>query len=136
MEQRLRRSGLEDRITVDSAGTQGYHVGEPPDERAMEAAGRRGYDLSRQRARRVRDEDFESFDYILAMDLENLQQLRSRCPSAEADKLRLLLDFAPGPDGQEVPDPYFGGDDGFEQVLDLIEIAVDGLIRELQATAR
>lgn len=136
MEQRLRRAGIEDRIAVDSAGTQGYHVGEPPDARAMEAAARRGYDLSRQRARRVRDEDFEFFDYILAMDLENLQQLKARCPSAEAAKLRLLLDSAPGPGGQEVPDPYYGGDDGFDQVLDLIEIAVDGLIQELQATAR
>ncbi len=133
MEQRLRKSGLFHSVTVDSAGTQGYHLGESPDPRAVEAAARRGYDLSGQRARRVRDGDFQSFDYILAMDQDNLQQLVARCPRAEVDRLKLLLDFAPGPDGEEVPDPYYGGEDGFERALDLIEAAVDGLILEIKS---
>lgn len=133
MEQRLRKSGLFHEIKVDSAGTHGYHVGESPDPRAMEAAARRGYDISGQRARRVRDGDFQSFDYIFAMDHENLQHLTARCPAAEAERIKLLLDYAPGADGQEVPDPYYGGEDGFEQVLDLIEAAVDGFLLELKA---
>lgn len=133
LEQRLRLSGLFHRVRADSAGTQGYHLGESPDPRAVEAAARRGYDISGQRARRVRDGDFQSFDYILAMDQDNLQQLTARCPAAEVGRLRLLMDFAPGPDRQDVPDPYYGGEDGFERALDLIEAAVDGLILELKA---
>lgn len=133
VEQRLRISGLFHGVRVDSAGTHGYHVGEPPDPRAVEAAARRGYDISGQRARRIRDGDFQSFDYILAMDQDNLQQLTARCPAAEVDRLKLLMDFAPGSDGQEVPDPYYGGEDGFERALDLIEAAVDGFILELKA---
>ncbi|HSS63574.1 MAG TPA: low molecular weight protein-tyrosine-phosphatase [Gammaproteobacteria bacterium] len=133
MEQRLRKSGLFHAVSVDSAGTHGYHLGEPPDLRAVEAAARRGYDISGQRARRIRDGDFQSFDYILAMDQDNLQQLLARCPGAEVERLKLLMDFAPGPDGQEVPDPYYGGEDGFERALDLIEAAVDGVILEINA---
>ncbi|MDH3412377.1 MAG: low molecular weight phosphotyrosine protein phosphatase [Gammaproteobacteria bacterium] len=133
LEQRLRVSGLFHSVRADSAGTHGYHLGEPPDPRAVEAAARRGYDISGQRARRVRDGDFQSFDYILAMDQDNLQQLTARCPAAEVTRLRLLMDFAPGPDRQDVPDPYYGGGDGFERALDLIEAAVDGLILELKA---
>ncbi len=132
-EQRLRKGGLLHRVTVDSAGTQGYHLGEPPDPRAVEAAARRGYDISGQRARRIRDGDFQSFDYILAMDQDNLQQLMARCPEAELGRIKLLMDFAPGPDGQEVPDPYYGGEGGFERALDLIEAAVDGLLFEVKA---
>ncbi len=133
LEQRLRVSGLFHSVRADSAGTHGYHLGEPPDPRAIEAAARRGYDISGQRARRVRDGDFQSFDYILAMDQDNLQQLTARCPAAEENRLRLLMDFAPGPDRQDVPDPYYGSGDGFERALDLIEAAVDGLILELKA---
>lgn len=135
MEQRLRKSGLFHEVSVESAGTHGYHLGEEPDPRAVEAAARRGYDISGQRARRIRDGDFQSFDYILAMDQDNLQQLMSRCPTPEVDRLKLLLDFAPGPDAQEVPDPYYGGEDGFERALDLIEAAVDGLILEIKSRA-
>jgi protein-tyrosine phosphatase len=133
MEQRLRKTGLFRSVSVDSAGTHGYHVGESPDPRAVEAAARRGYDISAQRARRIRDGDFQSFDYILAMDHENLQQLTARCPGPEVERLKLLLDFAPGPDAREVPDPYYGGEDGFERALDLIEAAVDGLVLEIKA---
>jgi protein-tyrosine phosphatase len=133
LEQRLRKAGLFHRVKVDSAGTQGYHLGEFPDPRAVEAAARRGYDISGQRARRVRDGDFQSFDYILAMDQDNLQQLMARCPGAEVSRIRLLMDFAPGAAGQEIPDPYYGGEDGFERALDLIEAAVDGLVLEVKA---
>lgn len=133
MEQRLRKSGLVRSATVDSAGTQAYHLGEPPDPRAVELAARRGYDISGQRARRIRDGDFQSFDYILAMDQDNLQQLVARCPEAEVSRIKLLMDFAPGPDGQEIPDPYYGGQDEFERTLDLIEAAVEGLILEVKA---
>lgn len=133
MEQRLRKAGLFHHVSVDSAGTHGYHVGEPPDPRAVEAAARRGYDISGQRARRIRDGDFQSFDYILAMDQDNLQQLLARCPGAEVDRLKLLLDFAAGADGQEVPDPYYGAEGGFERALDLVEAAVDGLILEVKS---
>ena len=133
MEQRLRKTGLFRRVTVDSAGTQGYHLGESPDPRAVEAAARRGYDISGQRARRIRDGDFQSFDYILAMDQDNLQQLMAHCPGAELSRIKLLMEFAPGPDGREIPDPYYGGEDGFERALDLIEAAVDGFILEVKA---
>lgn len=128
----LAREGLGDEVVVDSAGTHAYHVGEAPDERAQLAAARRGYDLSALRARRVRIEDFERFDYILAMDRSNLGELRRMCPPEHAAKLRLFLDYT-GTPGAEVPDPYFGGASGFEQVLDLVEAASRGLISTLRA---
>lgn len=133
MEYHLKRAGLEDRVSVDSAGTGDYHTDEPPDARAVDAAARRRIDISGQRARQVQNGDFQSFDYICAMDLDNLTALNARCPEAEGDKLRLLMDFAPGAAGQEVPDPYYGGGDGFEHVLDLIERAVEGLVQELRS---
>lgn len=133
MQYQLQRVGIESRVAVDSAGTAGYHVGQGPDSRAVEAASRRGIDISGQRARRVGDGDFEVFDYICAMDLDNLTALRSRCPAAEVTRLHLLMDFAPGPDAQEVPDPYYGGDEGFDHVLDLIETAVLGIIEEIRS---
>lgn len=129
----LKRAGLEHRVSVDSAGTAGYHVGESPDARASEAAARRGIDITDQRARQVQNGDFESFDYICAMDLDNLSALNARCPEAQSTKLGLLMDFAPGPAGQEVPDPYYGGGDGFEHALDLIESAVEGLVQEIRS---
>ncbi len=114
-------------LTVDSAGTAGYHVGEPPDGRTCEAALRRGYDLSGLRARVVEPRDFEVFDLILVMDRQNLETLRRRAPAAARARLRLLLEFAPQSGLQEVPDPYYGGVNGFEQVLDLVEAAALGL---------
>ncbi len=132
MEYRLRVAGLDGQVVADSAGTGGYHVGDPPDERAIEAAARRDIDISKQRARRVAGDDFVSFDYLLAMDQDNLWQLRERCPAAQSPKLRLLMEFAAGNAGLEVPDPYYGGNEGFERALDLIESAVDGVIREIQ----
>jgi protein-tyrosine phosphatase len=132
----VERYGLATRIQTDSAGTHAYHVGEPPDVRARQAAGRRGFELGRQRARRVRTEDFLEFDYVLAMDRDNYDDLMSLCPPAHQPKLRLLMDFAPYRGEDEVPDPYYGGQTGFERVLDLIEEAAQGLLAEIQKQYR
>src|ERR1700724_1671439 len=108
-------------IEVDSAGTAAYHVNEPPDPRARQAAARRGYDLTALRARIVKRGDFERFDLILAMDRENLRQLRQRAPAGAHERLRLFLEFAPEAGPDDVPDPYYGGPNGFEEVLYLVE---------------
>jgi protein-tyrosine phosphatase len=113
---------------IDSAGTAGYHVGEAPDPRAMRAAARRGYDLTKLRARKLVPEDYLRFDLLLAMDREHLEIMQRGCPAAHRAKLRLFLDFAPTTGTDEVPDPYYGGDAGFEHVLDLCEAGVAGLI--------
>ena len=114
-------------LKVDSAGTISAHEGEPPDPRSSAEAQKRGYDPSDIRARRVRDEDFEHFDHILAMDEDNLQDLRVRCPVAHQQKLALFLSY--GTRGErEVPDPYYGGPRGFAHVLDLIEDAASGFL--------
>ncbi len=128
-EARLAQRGLQQVYQVDSAGTGGYHAGEPPDRRAQAAARRRGYDISGQRARAVRDGDFHEFDLILAMDRSNLANLLQRAPANCRAQVRL---FMTGVEGwpQEVPDPYFGGEQGFEQVLDMLEAASDVLLAE------
>jgi protein-tyrosine phosphatase len=124
-------------LEVDSAGTSGYHIGQPPDPRTRQAAARRGYNLSTLRARVVEPPYFEHFDLILAMDRENLRALRSRAPSAAAcERLRLFLEFAPQGAPQDVPDPYYGGPNGFEEVLDLVEAATRGLLTHLRQRAR
>ncbi|MBV9344791.1 MAG: low molecular weight phosphotyrosine protein phosphatase [Gammaproteobacteria bacterium] len=123
-------------LEVDSAGTAAYHVGEPPDPRTRAAAARRGYDLEPLRARVIASADFERFDLILAMDAQNLRVLRQRAPRAAHERLRLLLEFAPEGELREVPDPYYGGPNGFEHVLDLIEAAVRGLLAHLRQRAR
>lgn len=120
-------------LEVDSAGTHGYHVGDPPDERSVRHAGARGYDLTALRARTVAAADFERFDLVLAMDVANLERLRRDCPADQAHKLRLLMEYAPAKGVREVPDPYYGGADGFECVLDLVEDAARGLIAEIRA---
>jgi protein-tyrosine phosphatase len=126
-------AGLEDRINIDSAGTHSYHIGEPPDSRAQSAIGRRGVDISGLRGRQVADADFDKFDYILAMDEGNLSILRRNAPAHAREKMRLLLSFSRKFPNQEVPDPYYGGKDGFEENLDMIEDAVEGLIRDIRA---
>jgi protein-tyrosine phosphatase len=126
-------AGLADRIEVASAGTHGYHDGEAPDARAQAHARMRGYDLSRQRARRFAREDFQAFDLILAMDREHHAMLAQLAPPSSGQKLRMMLEFARRPVGDEVPDPYYGGPDGFELVLDLIEDAAAGLLDQLKA---
>lgn len=115
-------------LLVDSAGTHGYHVGEPPDPRTIEAAARRGYDLSGLRARKLRPADYADFDLLLAMDRGHLRLLRGGCPPAGLPRLRLFLE-------RDVPDPYYGGDAGFEQVLDLIEAGCDRLLAEVRGRA-
>jgi len=119
------------RIEVDSAGTHAYHIGEPPDPRTQAAARRRGIDMSHLRARQVHASDFEEFDLILAMDRENLAELKRRCPPRLQERVRLLLEYASAAE-LEVPDPYYGGEAGFEQVLDLIEQASRGLLDDLR----
>ena len=123
-------------IEVDSAGTHAYHVGEPPDPRAQRAAERRGVDLSRQRARLVSTEDFERFDLVLAMDELNRDTLIERSPPEFRNRIRLFLEFAPQLGRSAVPDPYYGGSNGFEYVLDLVEEASTGLIEHLRYRAR
>lgn len=129
--------GLADRVVVDSAGTHAYHAGEGADRRALRTAANRGVDLSEHVARGVRGTDFESFDFILAMDHDNLAELVSRAPAAARPRIRLFMDYAEpqqlggGRVVAEVPDPYYGGPDGFDRVLDLIEAASAGLLAEV-----
>ena len=123
-------------LEIGSAGTAGYHVGEQPDRRTRQAAARRGYDMSALRARVVEPGDFENFDLILAMDRENLRALERRSPPQARERLRLFLDFAPETGISEVPDPYYGGANGFEDVLDLIEAASRGLVQHLRRQSR
>jgi protein-tyrosine phosphatase len=118
-------------IEIDSAGTHDYHEGEPPDDRAIAAARRRGVDLSALRARMVRASDFDDFDLILAMDEQNLRELRRRAPEHRRERIRLMMEFASQASVRAVPDPYYGGPQGFEQVLDLLEEAAEGLLKEL-----
>lgn len=123
-------------LEIDSAGTAGYHVGDAPDPRMRAAAARRGYDLTELRARIVEPADFERFDLILAMDRENLAVLHRRAPETARERVRLFLEFHPQGEPHEVPDPYYGGPNGFEEVLDLIESAARGLLRHLRQRAR
>ena len=122
---------LGDYVVIDSAGTHAYHVGKQPDQRATQAASLRGIDLTTQTARRVEPGDFVSFDYVLAMDSSNLDDLRSICPAEHQTKVRLFLDFADA-STSEVPDPYYGGSQGFERVLDLVEEGARGLLEDVR----
>ena len=125
------RQGLATMLDLDSAGTHGhYHAGEAPDLRARRVAARRGYDLSRLRARLVIAADFDRFDRILAMDEANLAGLQRLCPEDSRSKLGLFLDYATGLGISEIPDPYYGAESGFERVVDLCELAAKGLLAE------
>jgi protein-tyrosine phosphatase len=129
----VRAAGLENEIHIDSAGTHDYHVGDPPDERAQKAAMRRGYETKGLRARRVHEKDFEVFHYILAMDKSNLAILEQECPPQYSHKLGLLMQYSKNFEGiKEVPDPYFGGHQGFEHVLNLVEEAGRGLLSRIR----
>ncbi|OAJ56590.1 phosphotyrosine protein phosphatase [Paraburkholderia ginsengiterrae] len=137
MRQLVGEAKLAERILVDSAGTGDWHIGEPPDERAQQAAARRGFDLAALRGRQIAAADFERFDLLIAMDDKNVAGLRQVCPPAQRDKIRLLMEFVPESDSRwggarEVADPYFGGAEGFEQVLDQCEAACRGLIAALR----
>lgn len=125
-------AGLAERISVDSAGTGDWHVGKAPDDRAQAAGRARGYDLAPLRARQVEVADFDRFDLVLAMDERNLGHLRGMCPPARRDRVRLLMEFAPSGAEVEVADPYFGGSEGFETVLDQCEAACMGVLAYLR----
>jgi protein-tyrosine phosphatase len=130
---KLAQAGLGQVIAVDSAGTQGYHTAEPPDLRAVKAAARRGYDISGLKARPIRPEDFNTFDWLLAMDRSHLEWLQRRSAAAQV-RSGLLMAAATRHAGiEEVPDPYYGGPEGFERVLDLVEDACDGVVARLRA---
>ncbi|MBZ8141467.1 phosphotyrosine protein phosphatase [Rubrivivax gelatinosus] len=129
---KLEAAGLAREVRVDSAGTHGYHVGEAPDPRAVRFAAARGYDLARLRARKVAREDFSRYDWILAMDEDNLTRLRQIAPDDAGADLGLLMDHALRHSGvREVPDPYYGAAAGFERVLDLVEDACEGIVARL-----
>lgn len=132
----LQDAGLDRHVEVDSAGTHAYHVGAPPDPRAQQAVGRRGVDISRLRGRKVADRDFETFDYILVMDGDNYSKLVRTAPAHHHHKIRRLLSFSRKYPNLDVVDPYYGGAQGFEENLDMIEDAVKGLIREIVPDAQ
>ena len=132
----LKTRGLSERIRVDSAGTHDYHPGKRPDPRSRLAAERRGYGIDHLRARVVEQNDFADFDYVLAMDRNNYHDLVRMCPDAYRSRLHMMLAFAPQLRIDEVPDPYFGNAGGFETVLDIVEIAVEGLIDHVVAGLR
>lgn len=144
-EQLVFDAGLQNAIVVDSAGTGAYHIGEPPDARSAATAQRKNYDMSAQRARQVEARDFAEFDYLLAMDYQNLTALQNRCPDIYDHKPRTFLEFADAAKAAddrlrklivagEVPDPYYSGNDGFELVLELVELAAEGLLRHICAS--
>lgn len=128
---KVEAAGLAKHIHIDSAGTHDYHIGAPPDGRAQAAAAKRGYDLSRLRGRQVSQRDFAEFDYILAMDMDNLSRMQAICPEQHAHKVSLFLEYSENFTEREVPDPYYGGGAGFERVLDMIEDAGQGLLAHL-----
>lgn len=128
---KVEEAGLAHLVEVDSAGTHAYHVGNPPDKRAQGTARGRGIRLDDLRARQVHRDDFEYFDYILAMDRDNLEILVDLCPAEHRAKVRLFMDLAPDWGISEVPDPYYGGASGFERVFDMVEAASVGLVEEI-----
>ncbi len=129
----VKRAGQEERFHIDSAGTHDYHIGAEPDRRTQQAALKRGYDLSALRGRQVSREDFERFDLVLAMDRSNLANLHRLCPTQHRHKVSLFLEYSRNFSEREVPDPYYGGEQGFEHVLDLVEDAAEGLLEALAA---
>ena len=128
----LEKAGLKERVAVDSAGTGDWHVGKAPDPRAQAAANGRGYGMDHLRARQVTPEDFRRFDYVLAMDAQNLSDLKAMQPRDSRARTAAFLDFHPGEHPDEVPDPYYGAERGFDEVLDLVEGAAEGLLEHLR----
>jgi protein-tyrosine phosphatase len=125
---RLAEEGLANKVSVDSAGTHNYHIGEPPDPRSQAAAKRRGIDISALRARKVEPGDFSRFDLILAMDRGHHAHLSRLCPPEKLSRLALFLDFAPDLGIKDTPDPYYGPSGEFERTLDIIEAGVEGVL--------
>ena len=128
----VQQDGLDEWISTDSAGTHAYHIGEQPDRRSQQTARERGIDLSDLRGRKAIESDFYDFDYVLAMDDENFSILKDICPSGYEDKLSLFLDFTDEYSDTQVPDPYYGGEQGFEHVFDLVESASKGLLADIK----
>ncbi len=128
----VKKAGLEKRVHIDSAGTHSYHVGSPPDARAQQASQKRGVDISGLRSRLVSDKDFAEYDFILVMDGANHANLIRRAPSQHQDKIRRLLSFSRKYPNLDVPDPYYGGTQGFEENLNMIQDAVQNLVREIR----
>lgn len=129
---KVKAAGLVKWLKVDSAGTHNYHPNSPPDKRAQAHAAQRGYDLSGLRARQIQDKDFERHDMILVMDWDNLAELEERCPAKHRTKLRRLTEFCMSHDSEIVPDPYYGDAQGFDNVLDLVEDACEGLLQHVR----
>ena len=127
-EQYIKEAGLDHQVRIDSAGTHAYHIGEAPDQRSQAHAFKRGYDLSTQKARQLHPNDFEHYQLILVMDWENLALTQAQCPPQQKHKVRRLTEFCKTIDATVVPDPYYKGEEGFEEVLDLVEDASDGLL--------
>lgn len=130
--QYVKQAGLAEFFQIDSAGTGNHHIGEPPDPRACRIASQRGYDLTRLRARQVNKNDFAQFDYVLAMDIENMRALVHLCPREHGHKVRLLTDFCSA-GTCTIPDPYSGGPEGFVHMLDLVEDAARGFLRHIRS---
>ena len=129
---KLMDAGIAHQVKVDSAGTHNYHPGSPPDERSQVHAEKRGYDLSDLRARQITDNDFVDYDLILVMDWDNLALVQDECPSEHLTKVRRLTEFCLVHDTPVVPDPYYGGTQAFDEVLDLVEDACEGLLRHVK----
>ncbi|MFO1371800.1 MAG: low molecular weight protein-tyrosine-phosphatase [Candidatus Competibacteraceae bacterium] len=135
--QMLESVDLTEQVYVDSAGTHSYHIGAPPDSRSQATALRRGVDLRDIRARQVTMSDFADFDYVLAMDRDNFDSLRAACRNPELQhRIQLFMDFAPDLLKREVPDPYYGGPNGFERVMDMVEEAAQGLLNHIRERYR
>jgi protein-tyrosine phosphatase len=130
--QYVEHAGLSEFITIDSAGTHDYHIGQPPDKRTQRAALQRGYDMSSLRGRQVDLADFHRFDYVLAMDIANLDNLQRLAPLDSQTQAKLFLSYARNHAEHEVPDPYFGGAEGFERVLNMVEDAAEGLLQHIR----
>jgi protein-tyrosine phosphatase len=128
--EQVRNVGLANSIAIDSAGTHAYHVGNPPDHRATQTASGRGVDMTDLRAREVEQSDYSAYDYIVAMDRDNLRLLQAACPADQLSRLSLMLSWGTGW-GDEVPDPYYGGDEGFAQVFDMLADACQGLLKHI-----
>ncbi|MFV0543950.1 MAG: low molecular weight protein-tyrosine-phosphatase [Marinicella pacifica] len=131
--QLIKDAGLTDQFVIDSAGTHAYHVGHAPDKRSVAAAGNRGIDMNHLRARQVELSDFTQYDRLIVMDLANLHELKKRFPDQSHDKVSLMMSYAEKRTETEVPDPYYGGEDGFERVLDLLQDAAQGLLDDIRS---
>ena len=130
--EQVRERELIERFVIDSAGTHDFHIGREPDKRSIETAAEQGFDMTDLRARQVQEVDFEQFDYVVAMDQQNLDALKASCPGAYIGRLSLLLDWTDGW-GAEVPDPYYGGDEGFTHVLEMVMNACRCLLDHIVA---